>query len=145
MAATCRFAAPLGLAPLPRSCAGAKSVAFSMGTTKVAPRTRSVAVRAGDGPAETPEILKAAQDAWAKVEDKYAVATIGVAGLVALWTAVGALKSIDKLPILPGVLELVGIGYTGWFTYRNLIFQPDREALISNIKSTYNEITGSSS
>lgn len=63
MAATCRFAAPLGLAPLPRSCAGAKSVAFSMGTTKVAPRTRSVAVRAGDGPAETPEILKAAQDA----------------------------------------------------------------------------------
>uniref|UniRef100_A0A453BIF0 Cyanobacterial aminoacyl-tRNA synthetase CAAD domain-containing protein n=1 Tax=Aegilops tauschii subsp. strangulata TaxID=200361 RepID=A0A453BIF0_AEGTS len=127
MAATCRFAAPLGLAPLPRSCAGAKSVAFSIGTTKVATRTRSVAVRAGDGSAETPEILKAAQDAWAKVEDKYAVATIGVAGLVALWTAVGALKSIDKLPILPGVLELVGIGYTGWFTYRNLIFQPDRE------------------
>ncbi|SPT17704.1 unnamed protein product [Triticum aestivum] len=185
MAATCRFAAPLGLAPLPRSCAGAKSVAFSIGTTKVATRTRSVAVRAGDGSAETPEILKAAQDAWAKVEDKYAVATIGVAGLVALWTAVGALKSIDKLPILPGVLELVGIGYTGvssssicprtfclsekdhvyvvrllssltspkccyfvfiqWFTYRNLIFQPDRETLISNIKSTYNEITGSSS
>uniref|UniRef100_R7WC96 Cyanobacterial aminoacyl-tRNA synthetase CAAD domain-containing protein n=1 Tax=Aegilops tauschii TaxID=37682 RepID=R7WC96_AEGTA len=91
MAATCRFAAPLGLAPLPRSCARATSVAQ-----------------------------------WAKVEDKYAVATIGVAGLVALWTAVGALKSIDKLPILPGVLELVGIGYTGWFTYRNLIFQPDR-------------------
>ncbi|KAM3385698.1 hypothetical protein ACQJBY_009452 [Aegilops geniculata] len=145
MAATCRFAAPLGLAPLPRSCAGAKSVAFSIGTTKIATRTRSVAVRAGDGSAETPEILKAAQDAWAKVEDKYAVATIGVAGLVALWTAVGALKSIDKLPIFPGVLELVGIGYTGWFTYRNLIFQPDREALISNIKSTYNEITGSSS
>ncbi|KAM3385696.1 hypothetical protein ACQJBY_009452 [Aegilops geniculata] len=126
MAATCRFAAPLGLAPLPRSCAGAKSVAFSIGTTKIATRTRSVAVRAGDGSAETPEILKAAQDAWAKVEDKYAVATIGVAGLVALWTAVGALKSIDKLPIFPGVLELVGIGYTGWFTYRNLIFQPDR-------------------
>ncbi|KAF7000913.1 hypothetical protein CFC21_016694 [Triticum aestivum] len=145
MAATCRLAAPLGLAPLPRRCAGVKSVALSIGTTKIATRTRSVAVRAGDGPAETPEILKAAQDAWAKVEDKYAVATIGVAGLVALWTAVGALKSIDKLPILPGVLELVGIGYTGWFTYRNLIFQPDREALISNIKSTYNEITGSSS
>ncbi|XP_037477045.1 protein CURVATURE THYLAKOID 1B, chloroplastic-like [Triticum dicoccoides] len=145
MVATCRLAAPLGLAPLPRRCAGVKSVALSIGTTKIATRTRSVAVRAGDGPAETPEILKAAQDAWAKVEDKYAVATIGVAGLVALWTAVGALKSIDKLPILPGVLELVGIGYTGWFTYRNLIFQPDREALISNIKSTYNEITGSSS
>uniref|UniRef100_A0ACD5UMK7 Uncharacterized protein n=1 Tax=Avena sativa TaxID=4498 RepID=A0ACD5UMK7_AVESA len=149
MATACRFAAPLGLASLHRSrcsAAGTKSVAFSIGSAKAVRRSFVVkAASGGEGPAETPEIVKAAQDAWAKVEDKYAVATIGVAGLVALWTAVGALKAIDKLPILPGVLELVGIGYTGWFTYRNLIFQPDREVLVSNIKSTYNEITGSSS
>ncbi|CAH8267575.1 unnamed protein product [Arabidopsis lyrata] len=36
--------------------------------------------------------------------------------------------SIDRLPLVPGVLELVGIGYTGWFTYKNLVFKPDREA-----------------
>uniref|UniRef100_A0ACD5UMQ6 Uncharacterized protein n=1 Tax=Avena sativa TaxID=4498 RepID=A0ACD5UMQ6_AVESA len=130
MATACRFAAPLGLASLHRSrcsAAGTKSVAFSIGSAKAVRRSFVVkAASGGEGPAETPEIVKAAQDAWAKVEDKYAVATIGVAGLVALWTAVGALKAIDKLPILPGVLELVGIGYTGWFTYRNLIFQPDR-------------------
>jgi hypothetical protein len=29
---------------------------------------------------------------WDKVEDKYAVATIGVAAIVALWTVVGAIK-----------------------------------------------------
>jgi hypothetical protein len=29
---------------------------------------------------------------WDKVEDKYAVSAIGVAGIVALWTAVGAIK-----------------------------------------------------
>jgi hypothetical protein len=29
---------------------------------------------------------------WGKVEDKYAVSAIGVAGIVALWTAVGAIK-----------------------------------------------------
>jgi hypothetical protein len=29
---------------------------------------------------------------WDKVEDKYAVATIGVVAIVALWTAAGALK-----------------------------------------------------
>jgi hypothetical protein len=131
---------------------------------------------------------------WDKVEDKYAVATIGVAAIVALWTVVGAIKvhdqdkahttclftscssfefkyvklqessflraqAIDKIPLLPGVFEIVGIGYTGvssqafllaetlfyvadepllsfinvwnvlmmqWFTYRNLVFQPDR-------------------
>ena len=84
---------------------------------------------------------------WDKVEDKYAVAAIGVAAIVALWTAAGALKvqgeddlnvylacssificvqicqvenmlflrtqAIEKLPLLPGVLEIVGIGYTG--------------------------------
>jgi len=43
-----------------------------------------------------PEIVKAAQDAWDKVEDKYAVAAIGVATIVALWTAAGALKVQDE-------------------------------------------------
>ncbi|KAG2636835.1 hypothetical protein PVAP13_2NG474700 [Panicum virgatum] len=142
MATACRFAAQLGLATLPRGRAPAGVVvAVAQCGSKV---SRGVAVRAtsgGEGVTEdVPEIVKAAQDAWDKVEDKYAVAAIGVAAIVALWTAAGALKAIDKLPLLPGVLEIVGIGYTGWFTYRNLVFQPD-----SKVKSTYKEITGSSS
>ena len=52
--------------------------------------------------------------------------------------------AIDRLPLVPGLLELVGIGYTGWFAYKNLIFRPDREALLQKIKETYNEILGSS-
>uniref|UniRef100_A0A0E0Q7Z7 Cyanobacterial aminoacyl-tRNA synthetase CAAD domain-containing protein n=1 Tax=Oryza rufipogon TaxID=4529 RepID=A0A0E0Q7Z7_ORYRU len=137
-ATTCRLAAaPLVLAPLPRR---PTTVAFAVAATGIKyglRASRGVAIRAADGTGsetEVPEVVKAAQDAWAKVEDKYAVTAIGVAAL-----------AIDRLPLLPGVLELVGIGYTGWFTYRNLIFQPDREALVSKIKSTYNEITGSSS
>ncbi|KAF2922737.1 protein CURVATURE THYLAKOID 1B, chloroplastic isoform X2 [Oryza sativa Japonica Group] len=149
-ATTCRLAAaPLVLAPLPRR---PTTVAFAVAATGIKyvglRASRGVAIRAADGTGsetEVPEVVKAAQDAWAKVEDKYAVTAIGVAALVGLWTAIGAIKAIDRLPLLPGVLELVGIGYTGWFTYRNLIFQPDREALVSKIKSTYNEITGSSS
>uniref|UniRef100_A0A0E0Q7Z6 Cyanobacterial aminoacyl-tRNA synthetase CAAD domain-containing protein n=1 Tax=Oryza rufipogon TaxID=4529 RepID=A0A0E0Q7Z6_ORYRU len=166
-ATTCRLAAaPLVLAPLPRR---PTTVAFAVAATGIKyglRASRGVAIRAADGTGsetEVPEVVKAAQDAWAKVEDKYAVTAIGVAALVGLWTAIGAMASghchrrhqdmmlnfiflaIDRLPLLPGVLELVGIGYTGWFTYRNLIFQPDREALVSKIKSTYNEITGSSS
>ncbi|XP_015694626.2 protein CURVATURE THYLAKOID 1B, chloroplastic [Oryza brachyantha] len=149
MATAClRLAAvPLGLAPPPpRRAPTATGVRYGLKTSRL-----SVAVRAadggtgGEGSTEVPEIVRAAQDAWAKVEDKYAVTAIGVAALVGLWTAIGAIKAIDRLPLLPGVLELVGIGYTGWFTYRNLIFQPDREALVSKIKSTYKEITGSSS
>ncbi|XP_051146023.1 protein CURVATURE THYLAKOID 1B, chloroplastic [Andrographis paniculata] len=93
----------------------------------------------------TPEIVKTLQDAWDKVEDKYAVTSLAVAGGVALWGSVGMISAIEKLPLIPGVLELVGIGYTGWFAYKNLVFQPDREALIRKIKDAYKEITGSSS
>jgi hypothetical protein len=38
---------------------------------------------------------------WAKVEDKYAVTAIGVAALVGLWTAIGAIKVYDATHMLP--------------------------------------------
>nr|GFB84825.1 protein curvature thylakoid 1B, chloroplastic [Tanacetum cinerariifolium] len=81
---------------------------------------------------------------WDKVEDKYAVSGLAVSGAVLLWGSTGLISAIDRLPLIPGVLELVGIGYTGWFAYRNLVFQPDREALLEKIKCTYKDIIGSS-
>ncbi|KAI3824689.1 hypothetical protein L1987_06158 [Smallanthus sonchifolius] len=90
------------------------------------------------------ELIKPLQEAWDKVEDKYAVSSLAVAGGVFLWGSTGMILAIDKLPLLPGVLELVGIGYTGWFAYKNLVFKPDREALIEKIKCTYRDIIGSS-
>ncbi|KAJ6328883.1 hypothetical protein OIU77_010544 [Salix suchowensis] len=79
-----------------------------------------------------------------KVEDKYAVSSLAVAGGVALWGSAGLISAIDRLPLIPGVFEIVGIGYTGWFAYKNLVFKPDREALIAKIKDTYKEVIGSS-
>ncbi|XP_010241049.1 PREDICTED: protein CURVATURE THYLAKOID 1B, chloroplastic [Nelumbo nucifera] len=94
---------------------------------------------------ELPEIVKTIQEAWDKLEDKYAVTSLALAGGVALWGSTGMISAIDRLPLIPGVLELVGIGYTGWFAYRNLIFKPDREALFQKIKDIYKDIIGSSS
>ncbi|KAJ6400811.1 hypothetical protein OIU84_016275 [Salix udensis] len=103
----------------------------------------------GEAPAEVastelPEIVKTVQEAWEKVEDKYAVSSLAVAGGVALWGSAGLISAIDRLPLIPGVFEIVGIGYTGWFAYKNLVFKPDREALIAKIKDTYKEVIGSS-
>ncbi|XP_058190569.1 protein CURVATURE THYLAKOID 1B, chloroplastic [Rhododendron vialii] len=110
-----------------------------------------VAMATGEAPAEVavaelelPEAVKTIQETWDKVEDKYAVGSLAVAAVVALWGSVGMISAIERLPLVPGVLELVGIGYTGWFAYRNLIFKPDREALIQKIKGKYNDILGSS-
>ncbi|KAL2345962.1 hypothetical protein Fmac_007247 [Flemingia macrophylla] len=93
---------------------------------------------------EPPEIVKTIQEAWDKVEDKYAVSSLAVAGVVALVGSAGMISAIDRLPLIPGVLEVVGIGYTGWFAYKNLVFKPEREAFIRKVKETYSEIIGSS-
>lgn len=58
MAAACRFAAPLGLAPLPRGRAVAKGFTFSIGSAKAVPR--GVAVKAASGTSggeEAPETV----------------------------------------------------------------------------------------
>lgn len=90
------------------------------------------------------ELVQKIQEVWDKVDDKYAVSSLGVAAFILLWSSTGVISAIDRLPLIPGVLELVGIGYTGWFAYKNLIFKPDREALISKIKDLYEDILGSS-
>ncbi|MED6195469.1 Protein CURVATURE THYLAKOID 1B, chloroplastic, partial [Stylosanthes scabra] len=62
---------------------------------------------------ETSEIVKTVQEAWDKVEDKYAVSSLGVVALIALVGSTGLVSAIDKLPLIPGIFEVVGIGYTG--------------------------------
>ncbi|KAI3904568.1 hypothetical protein MKW98_014748 [Papaver atlanticum] len=106
-----------------------------------------VAMATGDAPAEaaeTPEIVKTILEAWDNVEDKYAVSSLAVAGVVALWGSAGMISAIDRLPLIPGVFELVGIGYSGWFAYKNLVFKPDRQALFQKIKETYKDVIGKS-
>merc|ERR1712060_529741 len=51
--------------------------------------------------------------------------------LVTLIVLSSLLGALDKVPFLGGILELVGIGYTAYFAYNNLLFTPDREKLVS--------------
>ncbi|XVE77347.1 hypothetical protein DITRI_Ditri13aG0055300 [Diplodiscus trichospermus] len=77
-----------------------------------------MAMATGEAPVEVattelPEFVKTVQESWDKVEDKYAVSSLAVAGVVALWASTGMISAIDRLPLIPGILEVVGIGYTG--------------------------------
>ncbi|KAG5566120.1 hypothetical protein RHGRI_001900 [Rhododendron griersonianum] len=103
-----------------------------------------VAMATGEAPAEVavaelelPDVVKTIQETWDKVDDKYAVGSLGVAAVVALWGSAGMISAIERLPLVPGVLELVGIGYTGWFAYRNLIFKPDRFRKLEVLEQLY--------
>ncbi|MED6150669.1 Protein CURVATURE THYLAKOID 1B, chloroplastic [Stylosanthes scabra] len=117
---------------------------MAMATTGEAPPSAAATDVASVEMTELPEFVKTLQEAWEKVEDKYAVSSIAVFGGVALWGSTGVISAIDRLPLVPGLLEVVGIGYTGWFAYKNLVFKPDRDAFIRKVKDTYKEIIGSS-
>ncbi|KAE8660543.1 Protein CURVATURE THYLAKOID 1B [Hibiscus syriacus] len=96
-------------------------------STEVVARTTETPTELVTTTTETPEITKIVQEAWDRVEDKYAVSTLALVVVVALWGSTGIISAIDRLPLIPVILELVGIGYTAWFAYKNLIFKPDRQ------------------
>ncbi|CAN6294465.1 unnamed protein product [Urochloa humidicola] len=77
---------------------------------------------------------------WDGIKNKYTVITLAVAATLAMWSAGGVVSAIDRLPVVPGLMELVGIGYSGWFTYRNLIFKPDRDAFFAKVKEFYEDV-----
>nr|CAB3495396.1 unnamed protein product [Digitaria exilis] len=94
---------------------------------------RNVVAMATGEPAAAPaaneeftEFVSALKQEWDRIEDKYAVTTLAVAATLGMWSAGGVVSAIDRLPIVPGLMEAVGIGYSGWFAYRNLLFKPDR-------------------
>ena len=60
--------------------------------------------------------------------------------LVALSAVAGA---VDSVPVLSDLLELVGIGASAFFVYRNLVFGPDRDALKSKIESVLSKVFSS--
>ena len=98
---------------------------------------RSVKVSAGDDIKSTAEdLLTTAAEKWEETEDKPTVVTLAFAALITLIVTSSLLGALDKVPFLGGILELVGIGYTAYFAYNNLLFTPDRE----NLSKKVNEI-----
>lgn len=71
-------------------------------------------------------LLAMSQGKWDRTEEKPAVIAITTAAFVGVWALSGLVDRIDKLPVIGGLLELVGLVVTSWFVYRYLIFGPDR-------------------
>ena len=78
--------------------------------------------------------------AWESSEEKPAVVALSAAALVALVALSSVANAVDSVPIVSNLLELVGLGATGWFGYRNLVFGPDRDALKAKIEAWWSKI-----
>ncbi|KAJ8755847.1 hypothetical protein K2173_024392 [Erythroxylum novogranatense] len=87
-------------------------------------------------------IVKSIQNLWDSSEDRLALIGLGFAAIVAIWASANLVTAIDKLPVIPNVLELVGILFSSWFIYRYLVFKPDREELFQFINKSVLDVLG---
>eukprot|EP00252_Welwitschia_mirabilis_P026517 TRINITY_DN872_c0_g1_i1.p1 TRINITY_DN872_c0_g1~~TRINITY_DN872_c0_g1_i1.p1 ORF type:complete len:172 (+),score=31.96 TRINITY_DN872_c0_g1_i1:136-651(+) len=94
---------------------------------------------------ETEDLLATVKEKWDAIENKSSVAIYGGGALLAVWISSIVVGAINSVPLLPKVMELVGLGYTVWFGYRYLLFKSNRRELAQDIEEIKRKITGSTS
>ncbi|KAB2021672.1 hypothetical protein ERO13_D07G145100v2 [Gossypium hirsutum] len=80
------------------------------------------------------------KEKWDKVENKSTVILYGGGAIVAVWLSSIFVGALNSVPLLPKIMELVGLGYTGWFVYRYLLFKSSRKELATDIESLKKKI-----
>ena len=78
---------------------------------------------------------------WDAVEDKPSAILYAGGAVVLLWLASTVVGAVNAVPLLPKLLELVGLGYTSWFVYRYLLFKSSREELLADVEELKKKIT----
>ncbi|MCT7980025.1 isoleucine--tRNA ligase [Laspinema olomoucense] len=70
--------------------------------------------------------------------------TVGliVSGTVSLIVLGAIVDAIADFPLLPGLLELIGIGYSGWFVNRYVLRANNRKELTDTVASVSNYVLG---
>ena len=63
----------------------------------------------------------------------------GAAGIV--WLS-GTVVGANSIPVLPKVMELVGLGYSSWFVYRYVLFKDSRKELVEQFDALKNKVSG---
>ncbi|XP_068304382.1 protein CURVATURE THYLAKOID 1D, chloroplastic [Pyrus communis] len=75
-------------------------------------------------------------------EDTYSLLLYGGGALFALWLASAVVGAIDSIPLFPKLLEVVGLGYTVWFSSRYLIFKKNRDELVAKVQVLKQQVLG---
>eukprot|EP00209_Acetabularia_acetabulum_P000732 EC095463.1.p1 GENE.EC095463.1~~EC095463.1.p1 ORF type:complete len:143 (+),score=7.48 EC095463.1:25-453(+) len=79
---------------------------------------------------------------WDAVDNKTNVAVYGAGAVAAVWLASTLVGAVNAVPLLPKLMELVGLGYSAWFVYRYLLFKSSREELIDDVEGLKKKIAG---
>lgn len=65
------------------------------------------------------------------------------AAIIAVRLTLAVLKSINDIPLLSPLFELIGLGYTVWFVYRYLLKASNRSELIEDFNALKGQVLGS--
>ncbi|CAH9131716.1 unnamed protein product [Cuscuta epithymum] len=88
------------------------------------------------------ELFADLKEKWDGLENKSTVLLYGSGAIFAVWLSSAVVGAINSVPLLPKIMELVGLGYSGWFVYRYLLFKSNRKELAEEIEQLKKKISG---
>ncbi|KGN53657.1 protein CURVATURE THYLAKOID 1B, chloroplastic [Cucumis sativus] len=75
--------------------------------------------------------------------DTYSLALYGAGAFFGIWLVSAIVGAVDSIPLVPKLLEVVGLGYSVWFTARYLLFKESRDELAARIDELKEQVLGS--
>ena len=88
------------------------------------------------------DLLVPVNQQWEDTENKSAVITYVAGGAALVWLSGTVVGAINSIPILPKVMELVGLGYSSWFVYRYVLYKDSRAELVEQFDALKNKVSG---
>ena len=77
-------------------------------------------------------------------EYKQPLTTLGllILSFISVKIMIAVLGAIDDVPLLAPLLQIIGLGYTLWFTWRYLWKSSNRKELLSEFEAVKNQVFG---
>merc|ERR1712003_144674 len=124
-----------------QKCISANEYASVCGNLVVLrPSTALRATTSGKIDIDADEIIKKASSKLDSIEDKPTVALFAGGAAVALVVLNGVVSSLESIPLLPKLFEIVGAGYSTYFSYRYLLNKDKRAELVKDIEKVKDEV-----
>merc|ERR1711869_52013 len=80
------------------------------------------------------QVVKELAERWDKTENKSSVVLLGGGAVELLWLSSTIVGAVNNIPLLPKLMELIGLLYTAWFVYRYLLFKSSRQVFMQDFQ-----------
>ena len=88
------------------------------------------------------DVLATIADKWEETENKSTVITYVAGATAVVWLSSTLVGAINVVPLLPKIMELVGLGYYTWFAYRYVLFKESRQELVEQVDALVSRVSG---